>query len=418
MATNTEFIQAVIRLTNLARIAADVPPLRENLRLTQAAQGHSQSMAIGDFFSHTGLDGRSSTDRIAATGYLDGATGWGTAENIAGGQVSPAAVVDGWLNSPGHRANILDPALEEIGVGYFFLANDPGAIQESHYWTQTFGRANGNGATVGATTNTGLDGTGNPIPSPTILTIAPPEANNRDRGPLTGIPPFSSNATYYDLSDTDDVTNLAGAPHGSRTVRGLSGHDVIVGSTTVDDINGNAGMDTLLGGGGNDNVLRGGRGSDFIAGEDGDDTVNGNNDNDTVTGGAGNDWVRGGKDDDLLLGGEGNDVLVGDLGRDVLTGEGGDDILVLRSDRDALAANLALADFISDLQPGDRVGLNNGTVFGDLVLEPVSVTFNNIPARLSTAVRLADGTGYLGIVYDVAPTNLTSDRFTDAGGFA
>jgi uncharacterized protein YkwD len=52
---------------------------------------------------------------------------------------TPEGVVAGWMNSPGHRANILNPALKEIGVGYYFLAEDTGEVNYHHYWTQVFG---------------------------------------------------------------------------------------------------------------------------------------------------------------------------------------------------------------------------------------------------------------------------------------
>ncbi|NEP07952.1 MAG: CAP domain-containing protein, partial [Okeania sp. SIO4D6] len=93
------------------------------------------NMALQDFFDHTGLDGSSAGDRIETTGYDFSA--W--AENIAVGYLTPEAVVEGWMNSPGHRANILDPNLQEIGVGYYFLENDTGSVNFNNYWTQVFG---------------------------------------------------------------------------------------------------------------------------------------------------------------------------------------------------------------------------------------------------------------------------------------
>ena len=51
---------------------------------------------------------------------------------------TPEAVVTGWMNSPGHRVNILNPRLKEIGVGYYFLADDTGKVNYRHYWTQVF----------------------------------------------------------------------------------------------------------------------------------------------------------------------------------------------------------------------------------------------------------------------------------------
>jgi uncharacterized protein YkwD len=91
-------------------------------------------MALNDFFSHVGSNGSTFTERIEATRYQ-----WSNAaENIAAGYSSPEAVVEGWMNSQGHRDNILNCALREIGVGYYYLANDTGEVNYRHYWTQVF----------------------------------------------------------------------------------------------------------------------------------------------------------------------------------------------------------------------------------------------------------------------------------------
>jgi uncharacterized protein YkwD len=116
----------VVALTNRERADAGCPALTVDDRLTAAAQGHSADMAEQDFFSHTSLDGRDFADRIRATGYPSPG-----AENIAYGQTSARKVVADWMDSPGHRRNILDCELTEIGVGF----DDRG-----YYWTQNFGR--------------------------------------------------------------------------------------------------------------------------------------------------------------------------------------------------------------------------------------------------------------------------------------
>jgi uncharacterized protein YkwD len=86
-------------------------------------------MAVKGYFSHTGQDGRSPFDRIKQAGYPGRMMG----ENIAAGQTSAAAVMQAWMNSPGHRANILNCGYKEVGVGY--VAG--GSMR--HYWTQNFG---------------------------------------------------------------------------------------------------------------------------------------------------------------------------------------------------------------------------------------------------------------------------------------
>lgn len=99
--------------------------------LTCAARVHSKDMGDNAFFSHTNLAGEGPSVRIAAAEY-DWST-WG--ENIAAGQGSPSAVVNGWLDSDGHCANIMNPNFSELGVGYY---NAPGSPY-THYWTQNFG---------------------------------------------------------------------------------------------------------------------------------------------------------------------------------------------------------------------------------------------------------------------------------------
>ncbi len=130
-----DFIDRVVELTNQERTQLGLSSLTTDPLLNQAAQTHTENMAEQDFLEHTGLDGSSAGDRIEATGYEFSA--W--AENIAGGHQTPQAVVEGWMNSEGHRVNILNPDLEEIGVGYYFLAEDTGSVNLNHYWTQVFG---------------------------------------------------------------------------------------------------------------------------------------------------------------------------------------------------------------------------------------------------------------------------------------
>ncbi len=149
-----QFIEQVVELTNIERAKAGLQPLELNNQLLNAAQDHSNDMAQDDFFSHTGADGSSIGDRVRASGYQYSTTG----ENIAAGQTTPAQVVEGWMNSPGHRANILNPNYTEIGVGYEYLQNDTGSVNYNHYWTQVFGTPLNN--------NAGSRSTQTPKPTP------------------------------------------------------------------------------------------------------------------------------------------------------------------------------------------------------------------------------------------------------------
>jgi len=126
----------VLALVNKERQAAGVKPLRLNAQLTSAAEAHSQDMALNDYLAHQGLDGRSSEARILATGY----NAFVTAENVAGGLATPETVVQAWMDSPGHRANILNSNLTEMGVGFYALDSDVGSTNYNYYWTQDFGQ--------------------------------------------------------------------------------------------------------------------------------------------------------------------------------------------------------------------------------------------------------------------------------------
>lgn len=132
---NVDFITGVVNLTNSFRAQNNLPPLIMNAQLNASAQGHTTDMALNDYFDHTGLNGSDIGDRIGATGYRYSYIG----ENIAAGYSTPEAVVNGWINSPGHRANMLNPNYKDIGVGYYFLANDTGNFNYNYYWTQNFG---------------------------------------------------------------------------------------------------------------------------------------------------------------------------------------------------------------------------------------------------------------------------------------
>ncbi|MEU8617913.1 sigma-70 family RNA polymerase sigma factor [Streptomyces sp. NPDC048623] len=124
---NASEAQQVIDLTNAERAKAGCGPVTANTLLTRAAQGHSDDMAARNFFDHTNPDGADPGDRVTAAGYR-----WSTyGENIAKGQRTPAEVMDAWMNSPGHRANILNCSFKEIGIGI----HDAGGP----YWTQVFG---------------------------------------------------------------------------------------------------------------------------------------------------------------------------------------------------------------------------------------------------------------------------------------
>ncbi|MGW6783630.1 sigma-70 family RNA polymerase sigma factor [Streptomyces sp. NPDC054987] len=118
----------VVALVNSERAAAGCGPLKENQQLRAAAQGHSDDMAARHFFDHTNPDGEDPGERTTASGYR-----WSTyGENIARGQQTAQSVMDSWMKSPGHRANILNCSFKDIGVGVHQGSGGP-------WWTQNFG---------------------------------------------------------------------------------------------------------------------------------------------------------------------------------------------------------------------------------------------------------------------------------------
>jgi serralysin len=396
--TNQNFIYRVLELTNIERSKLSLFPLTFNTQLLNAAATHSQNMALQDFFSHTGKDGSSLGSRITATGYQFSAA----AENIAAGASTPEEVVSSWMNSSGHRANILNPNLKEIGISYYFLANDTGSVNFNHYWTQVFG--------------TSLDGSVNPAPTPTptptptpntlvSITSALPNATG-DGAPTTAPKNTASGGNYFlsDSADTQISANAAGLP-----IFALSGKDNITGTEGADSINGMQGADTINGAGGNDS-LSGGKESDLIDGGVGNDLIGANNDNDRLMGGDGNDTIRGGKEDDILMGGNGSDLLAGDRGQDMLTGGGGNDTFILAGGLSA-SATLISADVITDLAIGDKIGLTDGIGFANLTFESVSLQFDGGASIASTAIK--SGNNYLGIVQGVSESQLTAIVFVN-----
>ncbi len=108
------------------------PALAWNGLLADAAFAHSRDMAARRYFSHTGKDASVAATRAARAGYLHQRVG----ENIAAGQESAEEVVAGWLASPGHCVNIMNPAFTEMGSGFAFGGE---GRKMRVYWTQVFG---------------------------------------------------------------------------------------------------------------------------------------------------------------------------------------------------------------------------------------------------------------------------------------
>ncbi len=117
--------QEVVRLVNEIRVENGLKPLSHNWELSRVARYKSQDMRDNRYFSHTSPVYGSPFEMIRSFGITYRSAG----ENIAKGQRTPQAVVNAWMNSSGHRANILNSSFTQIGVGY---------VADGNYWTQMF----------------------------------------------------------------------------------------------------------------------------------------------------------------------------------------------------------------------------------------------------------------------------------------
>lgn len=194
--------------TNRVRGENNLSALRLSQKLGQAAQGHAEDMANNNYFSHDSPDGTSTiASRVTATAYRFSLAG----ENLAAGYDSAIDVVTGWLNSPGHRANLLNPDYTDVGFGLFFDASPgvgPNEADFSNYWVQNFGRPTDSNTDVEAhyiphppeNCNIGtLTSTGNAVLNGTITADGP--ANS----PTNPEVQFSFSSGTEDLSADIDV---------------------------------------------------------------------------------------------------------------------------------------------------------------------------------------------------------------------
>jgi serralysin len=355
MTTNATFISEVLRLTNEFRAQNGLAALKSNVELQATAQGHSQDMAVADYFSHTGKDGSAPWDRAKRVGYAANSMG----ENIAAGQTTPQSVVQGWIDSPGHRENMLNRSYTELGVGYFLLENDTGSVNYNHYWTQNFG-------------------SGDTDPSSNI--------------PSTPSPSPSSSPS----------------PNPSPTViNGTSGNDTLTASSDSQTIYGRSGNDVIKAGAGNDTAY-GQQGQDTVYGEDGDDVLVGGSGKDTVIGGSGKDTLIG-----TFASG---DTSTGRGEIDKLTGNAGADLFIL-GDRTSAFYNggntsssgiedYALIDDFS-LADGDVIQLNGSASNYSLANTP-----SGLPSGTAIFLKTSGVDELIGIVQNVNTLSLASSAFS------
>ena len=127
-AADPGMVRGVVAITNSMRARAGCGPVTLSRRLSNAARGHSREMAGRGYFSHGSPGGTSPGGRVNSAGYRWSAYG----ENIAWGQQNARSVMHDWMNSPGHRANILNCRFRNVGVAVAY--NSRGVP----YWTQDF----------------------------------------------------------------------------------------------------------------------------------------------------------------------------------------------------------------------------------------------------------------------------------------
>ena len=141
-ATKRVIVRATLCSLNRERAHYGLRKLKLNRKLSRAARRHARDMAKRNYFSHDTLGGGSFVDRIRRAGYLKGAHRWVVGENLAWGSRGhsrPRVIMDMWMNSAGHRANILNPSFREIGIGVAYDAPVAGGGKPAGTYATDFG---------------------------------------------------------------------------------------------------------------------------------------------------------------------------------------------------------------------------------------------------------------------------------------
>lgn len=383
----------MLDLVNQERTSRGLDRVVLETDLNQSAEDHSEWQLGVDRVSHTGRGGSTATERIRAAGF-ELESPWKTGENLAMQSLRGATgLLDdvrnlhrGLMDSASHRANILDPEFDYIGIGI-----ERGVFQGQQVLviTQNFAET---GAAVVLDGDGGVDRMQAGRGHDRLFGRGGDDhlygAGGRDR--LEG---DAGDDRLYGQDDRDRLyggsgrdrlnggdgadrlhgegggDRLAGGAGGDRMwggsgddtlkggaqkdrLDGGSGDDVLNGGASHDRLSGGAGHDRLIGSGGSD-LLRGGSGNDRLEGGSGHDELRGDDGRDRLEGGSGHDELHGRDGDDRLSGGKGDDRIIGGDGDDTMGGGGGDDVFVFssRSGRDEVA----------NFKPGhDLIEINGG----------------------------------------------------------
>ncbi len=334
--------QFMLELINAERAKVGVQPLAFDGDLNESSENHSNWIISTDTFSHRGIGGSSPGDRMEAAGFeFTGNWTWG--ENIARMSTrGPEGLEDevqqlhtNLMDSPGHRANLLNNAFREIGVG--FEVGQFGNF-ENAVVTQNFARTasdffltgvvfNDKDNDKGYDINEGLPGVKvsakNHATDAIVTTITNGGGGYNLEELINGIytVSFSGNGVdttskqvsinnrnkKLDLKNPDSDGTPVPTPTPTPTPEPEL--NTIIGTSRSDSLRGTSGDDEILGLGGNDRLF-GADGNDHIDGGSGNDRMFGADGNDHIDGGRGRDKIYGGADADILTGGKGRDYFV------------------------------------------------------------------------------------------------------------
>ncbi len=164
--------QATLCLLNVQRGAAGLAPLSEQAQLDQASTAYSQLMVKQGFFAHVTPDGKQLTDRLTDAGYLGQPGSWVVGENIAWGEsylATPREIMKAWMNSAGHKANILSADYREVGLG--IATGVPTSSNGGATYTTDFGNRSTDASTDPGSTPNGDVTVGPATTAPTRTSI-------------------------------------------------------------------------------------------------------------------------------------------------------------------------------------------------------------------------------------------------------
>lgn len=312
MAQATAYEQFMLELVNAERAKTGAQPLAFNSYLNDSADSHTNWMINTDTFSHTGVNGSTPTTRMKTAGYTFSGS-WASAENIAwastrapsGYQDEVQLLHNNFMNSAGHKANILNANFREIGIGF-----NTGSYQnwDAAFATQNFAKSGTKlfltgvtmddrdgdrfydvGEALAGLTVTAVSSTGTKYTTTTQTAGGYSLALATGTYTVTysggGITPVTKQVTIGSKNVKVDLIDPAGAAGAtmaasetatpttspSKTIRGTSGNDKLKGTASAETLRGSSGNDEIYGKGGNDKLI-GGSGKDYLRGGAGEDS--------------------------------------------------------------------------------------------------------------------------------------------------